>query len=707
MISSSSMHLLRWHHALFICTIIISIHLWQPVAGISKVHFITTFNNTDEPFPCSSLRSGLSRSINVTILGLSYDEKVVDRGDVNQNHSIIFKQPYIIMEHFKKENYKDDDIIIFNNNNVLYAANSDVIEAAFLKIEKNNSIIFAAQRECLPDSRGCREPSSDMQSSYKYLYAGGWIARYRVARSFMQLYIQAFASIPISLEPTEQRALHQYTLGKAGKIGIILDIDHYCNIFQTSSASTLSGQFWWALPSLPKARDGPYMLTDGTINNTETSTYPLLYHFDNENEKNIQDIESLMWSRTKSSNSNYKIQCENYLKKYPSLNACHERGLLKNNVPFYCDGKKIDLIKNDKELKMMKEILLRQQKSDNNSNNNNNLNKSNHHFPFPSHVPIYQIRKDTITKKSVIRGRLKLLEKSVKYPMEEYKKILQCSKDQPELYGKGGALSLTQKIPLTRETVMMISVYLETWCQLWAECRLGVMYYVDGYYLPRDDHNKLGGFYEAKLFRITNGTFYYDWPWGRYRINMKSKDGNNRLIIKHVVDHVSDIKDCVFFYGGEFSLLPPGIPVPSFSSAPLGSSSSDIPGLWNAAYLYEVRRYEQKKYLSVWEEKEIKLDYEDKEDFFDRNKRSNDTLNHTYSSTKRNNPNLNRNRTLKSWRSRVNKGAFFGSMTDSFVNRHDHLMARQVVMNMAIDHPDVLVANFTSCNSIAGKIELN
>ena len=668
-------------HPHFFLLRIIIIFIYSQEAVTSKIHFITTSKHSDGPYPCSSLRTALSRRLGVTIIGLSEGN---NRTNAYGDTSMHQEEPYMIMEHFDKvsdQTYKDDDIIVFNRRDVLYATDSSQLEIAFLRTEKIDTILFAAERECWPpDAAGCREPPRDVKSSYKYLFSGGWVARYKVARDFMQLYIEALASIPVSLGRYEQRALHGYTLRTAGKLELYLDIDYNCTIFQTSTKSLLAGKEWWLSPD---QKDGPYMQPDGKVSNLETNSYPLLYHFNTGNDEDILDIEALLWMKTKLLNSDYMMQCESYLKKYSALSLCQERGIVKKIVPFYCDATTIANIESRVYAEKIEDITRRQNKS--NIHHHDKRDQINPNYLFPVHIPHYRMRKDPRTKQSVVSGRSQLLKSDTKYPLLEYKEILQCSEIQPELYGKGGALSLAKKIPLTRETIILVAAYVESKCTLWNDCRNTAKQFLKGDYPLSNIHDKMGGFYASKLFRIINGSYYYDWPWGRHRVDGTRYTDNGRLVIKHVLKYVSDLKDSVFFYGGEMATLPPGIPVPHFSSSPEGSKSSDIPGLWNAAFIYELRRYEANKYTSVWMEREILL-------------RGNQSITEIIYERNLNNGNMTDMVELKSWSSRIDKGAFFGTMINSYFAAQDHIIARQVVINMAIDHPEHLVANFTSCS---------
>jgi hypothetical protein len=69
-------------------------------------------------------------------------------------------------------------------------------------------------------------------------------------------------------------------------------------------------------------------------------------------------------------------------------------------------------------------------------------------------------------------------------------------------------------------------------------------------------------------------------------------------------------------------------------------------------------------------------------------------------SAKPSEPLLRHNNIPGTWASRMDKAAFFGSMTDGGL--HSHSIARQVVMNIASDYPDDLEANYSVCFQITG-----
>ena len=53
---------------------------------------------------------------------------------------------------------------------------------------------------------------------------------------------------------------------------------------------------------------------------------------------------------------------------------------------------------------------------------------------------------------------------------------------------------------------------------------------------------------------------------------------------------------------------------------------------------------------------------------------------------------------MKSWNNRIDKGAFFGTIMKSYFGApQDHVLARQILLDLAIDHPEHLEANFSNC----------
>jgi hypothetical protein len=295
---------------------------------------------------------------------------------------------------------------------------------------------------------------------------------------------------------------------------------------------------------------------------------------------------------------------------------------------------------------------------------------------YPESIPIFPVRKDITTNESVSRGRMHLLHGNHRYPLIEYKRILQCPLHHPDLYAQGGALSLMKFIPLTAETLMLTAAYIDTGCRLWNGCRKEVLKSLTGYYPPHFNTTLFTGQYsQTKLFRIINGTFYYDWPWGIERLDglFDQRSINFKGPIADVLKKVSNLPDSVFFAGGEEAVLPSNVPVPHMSSSPTGTSSSDIPGLWNSPFQYEKER-SQRKYnesVAVMHEKRLLK------------KQHEANINST-----------NKVHVASSWDLRHDKAAFFGSL-GTVLGLDDYAAARQVVYDIAADFPEHVDAGYT------------
>ena len=58
-----------------------------------------------------------------------------------------------------------------------------------------------------------------------------------------------------------------------------------------------------------------------------------------------------------------------------------------------------------------------------------------------------------------------------------------------------------------------------------------------------------------------------------------------------------------------------------------------------------------------------------------------------------------------SFSKRLDKAAFFGSMSDRG-SLDNHVIARQVIMNIAYDHPEHMTANWTTCFQLTGTRQI-
>jgi len=222
-------------------------------------------------------------------------------------------------------------------------------------------------------------------------------------------------------------------------------------------------------------------------------------------------------------------------------------------------------------------------------------------------------------------------------------------------------------IPLTTTTIEIICAWAETFCTPWSKCQEEVITNKEGRY----DHqlSQLGSNYNMNSYQILDRTFrdfhllriinhqlYHDWPWGMERFNDKLPDLSKQLIehymlIQMVLSVLSDMKDCIFFFGHERSILPWNIPFPAFSFAPQ-ISYFDFPFPFVEMYKTEYK-YESEASNAV--------NYSD----------------YYYS-----------RRYQSEWYKRIQKAAFYSSL--------DSMQPRQLIYDQAIIRPDLFDASFVS-----------
>lgn len=133
--------------------------------------------------------------------------------------------------------------------------------------------------------------------------------------------------------------------------------------------------------------------------------------------------------------------------------------------------------------------------------------------------------------------------------------------------------------------------------------------------------------------------------------DIKIKLVDHYMLLQMVLTVISDIKDCLFFFGHERSILPWNIPFPAFSFAPqLGYGDFPFPfvEMYKNAFDHEVRAAEAKNYSDTF-----------------------------YMGTN----NLE-------WKDRIPKAAFFASL--------DTKQPRQLVYDQAVMRPDLFDASFST-----------
>ena len=592
---------------------------------------------------CSSIRSAIMSGIDFTIIGL-------------ENQSTERRMPVMVLNYLQKSKEKDsNDLIVYSGGSTILYTNASQIGDAFLKLEKPNTVLFSAEKKCWPGPE-CMAAPSGTKSSFKYLQAGAFIGRRKAVMEMLTSWIEVLNK---TVNQIEQQAIHDYALGKAGVKKVNIEVDYNCSIFQNLGLTNVVTENWAVID-----RKGPYIMPDGSLYNSETGTVPLFGRFV-EKSSYSTPIEELAWTKAKGRgdfDSRFTEKCKALFAKHPSVALCRQD----ENIQLNCD-----LV--EKQFTPRKAPI--------------GVDKN----WYPKSVMTYSVRNDTHSGRPVSRGREATLQGDRRYNLSEYREILQCSATHSDLYGIGGALALARFIPLTADTLKLTAAFMESDCQLWHGCRAKVVNYMSGKYPAKIINSRaLGQHSASKMFRVMNGSLYYDWPWGMERFDVKSRDRNYKIPLLDVMKKVTNFPDSVFFVGGEGVILPPNIPVPHICSSPAGRTSSDIPGLWNVPFLMERHRNANKQYLSIYEEHENKM-----------------ILNQNAVNQKPSIPNKTRgkksqkaqNDNIISWEYRIDKAAFYGSAGNSFGLSHPSL-ARQIVYDLSIDYPDHIDAKYSSC--IAG-----
>lgn len=209
---------------------------------------------------------------------------------------------------------------------------------------------------------------------------------------------------------------------------------------------------------------------------------------------------------------------------------------------------------------------------------------------YPIFIPKFDVRLDVHTGKLVETGlmdeiggvpndlcRLQHYRRNIntKYSMEEFKKRLKCSIDEPDLDEHTGTMSMLRTLPVNRETLLLMSVWGEKRCQPWVICqKLLNEEYKEKKYPNEVPMRRYGYFQKFRLTRIINSTVYEDWPFDMKRLDPEDRSNADQrrwfdrqyALLEVVSAKVKDLKDSVFFMGREEVFMPWNFPFPTFCS---------------------------------------------------------------------------------------------------------------------------------------------
>ena len=181
-----------------------------------------------------------------------------------------------------------------------------------------------------------------------------------------------------------------------------------------------------------------------------------------------------------------------------------------------------------------------------------------------------------------------------KHTLSEFKRILQCAEQEPDLNEYTGVLSMLEQMPPSKETLHYACAWAESGCGSMTKCQQFAQKYLNGSYPVNADFmwNPLARYV---LLRIYNGSIYEDWPWGFDRV--KKVLGSHPHLNPHyalmqmVLNNVKDIGNSFFFFGSEKPYLPWKIPFPSLTFASMDGYNHMIwPWLLEFQAAYKIYR---------------------------------------------------------------------------------------------------------------------
>ena len=268
---------------------------------------------------------------------------------------------------------------------------------------------------------------------------------------------------------------------------------------------------------------------------------------------------------------------------------------------------------------------------------------------YPKSIPKFEVRRDIYTNKTVVSGLVHTLPQKSK--LAEFYKHLQCSKTHPGFNYNNGVISMMRLLPLTSATIKLVCAHIESKCMGWQECQTVQSKCESGEYMKNENFNVLTQWSVAHLYRIVNGQVKMDWPWGMERFETKDISDYIIPLIKMTLDRISDMRDSVFFTGGDTPGLPQDFPVPLFAHA-TSDPYADIVWPW-----YEMWQDANRAYKKI---RAAKLDFTDA---------AFEQMEDGY----------------RSWDKKVSKAAYFAT---------NQGLIRQFMFEVARLHPDMFDAGF-------------
>ena len=258
---------------------------------------------------------------------------------------------------------------------------------------------------------------------------------------------------------------------------------------------------------------------------------------------------------------------------------------------------------------------------------------------FPDSVPRYNVRRDRYGKE-VTRGDLlkrlygtetpsnpDLGNAKIRIPKRltyaEFATALQCPTNQPDFDDINGAVNTMKLVPPSRASMEWVCAFVETRCAQRELCQAKAEAFKAGNYPSTFGGNQFSMFEQAYLMRVKGNELYWEWCWGRGRLDVYKDAANNGSVLQRVLNRkirqnnywlflftlrILQVNDSVFLIGTEQPIMPFLVPFPSFNPAPK-LTMAEMPIPWPETFLTELRLY--KKAMEFFTDKRDSLNFTD------------------------------------------------------------------------------------------------
>ena len=242
---------------------------------------------------------------------------------------------------------------------------------------------------------------------------------------------------------------------------------------------------------------------------------------------------------------------------------------------------------------------------------------------FPDSIPRYDVRHDRDGKEMTRGDLLKRLygpetpsnpdlgNAKIRIPKRltysEFAKALQCPTNQPDFDDINGAVNTMKLVPPSKASMEWVCAFVETRCSNRELCQTKAEAFKAGNYPAVFGGNQFSMFEQSYLMRVKDNVIYWDWCWGKERLDVYKDAHNNGTQLQPVLNRkirqnnywiwhytlrLLEVKDSVFLIGTEQPIMPFLVPFPSFNPAPK-LTMGEMPIPWPETFLTELRLYKK------------------------------------------------------------------------------------------------------------------